>query len=460
MEHKHSLLPVLLSCVLASFLTPFMSSSINVALPEIGKEFSLDAITLSWISTSFLLAAAIFLVPAGSLSDMVGRKKIFKTGMLIYTVTSFLLIFSFSEVYLLIVRIFQGIGASMIFSTSVALLVSVYPAEKRGKMMGILVTSVYIGTTIGPVVGGFLTHNYGWRSLFILNTFLGLIATGFVFTRFEIHEEIRRGKFDFIGSFFYTIALSSLMFGFSKLPSTLGIIMTIIGLSGIAAFFYFEKKKEQPILDVSLLLRNKVFAFSNLAALINYASTFASGFLLSLYLQYNKGLSPDKAGSILIASPIMMASLSSFAGRLSDKIQPGILASTGMALCAAGLFGLFFISSATPVLYIVVLLIIMGTGFALFSSPNMNAIMSSVEKKDYGVASAMQSTMRLVGQMMSMGFVMIIFSLFSGQVEMKAANHPDLLGSIKISFLLFAVLCLGGIFISLNRGNLNREKQK
>ena len=200
-----------------------------------------------------------------------------------------------------------------------------------------------------------------------------------------------------------------------------------------------------------LFFKNRAFAFSNMAALINYSATFAVTFLLSLYLQYVKGLSAQNAGLILIAQPIMMAIITPFAGRLSDRYEPRILASLGMALVTVGLVIFAFISAQTTFEYIIIGLLVLGLGFGLFSSPNTNAIMGSVERRFFGVASATVSTMRLVGQVLSMGIAMLIFAMLIGRVQILPAQYPALIQSIQITFIIFAVLCFGGIFASMAR---------
>ena len=213
-----------------------------------------------------------------------------------------------------------------------------------------------------------------------------------------------------------------------------------------------EKRSVYPVLEINLFRYNRIFAFSNLAALINYAATFASGFLLSLYLQYIKELSPQEAGLVLVSQPIVMAMLSPIAGKLSDKIESRFVASVGMGLSMMGLFLLVFLTPDTTNLVIIINLLILGTGFALFSSPNVNAIMNSVEKKFLGVASGTQATMRAVGQMFSMGIAMMLFSIYIGRVEINPSNFPQFLSSVKMAFLVFSILCFGGIFASIARG--------
>ena len=207
-----------------------------------------------------------------------------------------------------------------------------------------------------------------------------------------------------------------------------------------------------PILDITLFANNQVFAFSNLAAFINYSATFAVGFLLSLYLQYIRGLTPGAAGLVLVAMPVVQAVFSPLTGRLSDRIEPRLLASSGMALTAAGLLLLIFIGTDTALWYIIACLVMLGAGFALFSSPNVNAVMSSVDRKSLGVASATLATMRLTGQMFSLGIAMLLISLFMGRVQVTPDVYPQYILSLQTALAIFTALCIGGIFASMARG--------
>ena len=446
---------VLLVVTLSSFLAPFMGSSINIALPSIAKEFAMDAVLLSWVATSYLLATAVFLVPFGRIADIHGRKRIFTYGISIYTVSSILSAISTSAVMLISFRILQGIGGAMIFGTGVAILTSVFPVGERGRALGINVAAVYLGLSLGPLFGGFLTEHFGWRSIFLLNVPLGLIILAAIFWKLKGEwAEARGEKFDLSGSIIYGIALVAIMYGLSLLPAMSGVWAIIIGILGILAFIRWEMKVASPVLPMNLFKNNAVFAFSNLAALINYSATFAVAFLLSLYLQYTKGLSPQNAGLVLVSMPAMQAILSPLAGRLSDRIEPRIIASIGMGLTTTGLVLLTFLNQNTAIEFILISLIILGFGFALFSSPNTNAIMSSVEKRSYGTASATLATMRTVGMTLSMGIAMLIFAIFIGRVEITPEYYPVFVSSLKIAFVIFATLCFGGIFASLARGKI------
>lgn len=446
-----SRLPALLVATLASFFTPFMASAINIALPSIGLEFSADAILLSWIPTAYLLASAVFAVPFGRIADIHGMKKIFTYGIIVFTAATFLCGAAPSVTSLIAFRILQGIGSAMIFVTGLAIITSVYPPKERGKAIGINIASVYIGLSMGPVLGGILTQYLGWRSIFYIIIPLGLLVIALTALKVKGEwAECKGEKFDTSGSIIYGIALIMLMYGFSILPEELGIILLILGIVGILAFALFELRVKNPVFEVRLF-KNITFGFSSLAALINYSSTFAVVFLLSLYLQYIKGLDPQFAGIVLVAQPAVMAITAPVAGRLSDKFSPGLIASIGMAITAISLFCFIFLSNNSSLEFIIAVLLVLGFGLGLFSSPNTNAIMGSVKKRFYGIASATVGTMRLIGQMLSMGVAMLIFSIFIGNVQILPSNYPQLLTSIQVVFTICTILCVIGVFASLAR---------
>jgi EmrB/QacA subfamily drug resistance transporter len=446
---------------LTSFLTPFDGSAVNIALPSIGKEFSMDAVSLGWVATAYLLASAMFLVPFGRIADIYGRKKVFTIGILIFTAASFSMVLCESGAMLIWLRIAQGFGSAMIFGTGVALLTSVFPAQERGKALGINAAAVYLGLSIGPFLGGLLTSHFGWRSIFLVNVPLGLTAVVLVSLKLrEEWAEAKGEKFDLSGSIIYCLGLTAIVYGFSSFSrwgTTLSAGLILIGVLGIFAFIAWEMKVKNPVLNIDLFRGNRAFALSNLAALINYSATFAVGFFLSLYLQYIKKLDPESAGTTLVFQPVVMALCSPFAGRLSDRIEPRIVASMGMALTAIGLFLFAFLQGNTTLQFIIADLVLLGLGFALFSSPNTNAVMSSVEKRFYGVASGTLGTMRLTGQMLSMGMAMLIFAVHIGHAQITPEYYPLLLKSTRSGFILFGILCSGGVLASLARGKVHPE---
>ena len=440
---------------ITSFMGPFVVSSVNVALPSIQKEFNADAVQLSWIATSLLLAVAVTLVPAGRIADIHGRKKIFTWGLVLYTLASLAAAFASSIEMLIFCRVFQGIGSALFLTTGMAIITSIFPPKKRGKAMGIYVSAVYIGLSMGPLVGGILTQNVGWRSLFILVVPMGILSTLITLKYLKGEWADARGEpLDVAGSILYGIAMLALVYGASLLPGKTALYLIIAGALCMGVFVWQELRTHYPVVEVRLFTRNKLFTFSSLAAMIHYAATFAVTFLVSLYLQYIKGLPPQTAGMIIVAQPIMMAAFSPLAGKWSDRIEPGKIASLGMGLTALGLFLLSWIGNGTGLPYITSTLILLGFGFAMFSSPNMNAIMSSVEKRYLGIASGTVATMRLIGQMVSMAIAMVMFAVIIGRVEIAPENYPQFIRCVNLSFSIFMGLCIVGIFFSLFRGRL------
>ena len=448
---------VLVVASMASFLGSLMSSSVNIAIPSIGREFAADAVTLSWIPTVFLMVLAMFMVPAGRLADIYGRKKVFLLGVLAWTVTSVLCGLATSAVMLIALRVFQAIAGAMFTGNATAIVTSVYPPRERGRALCINVAAVYVGLSLGPSAGGVLTEHLGWQSLFFLNALMGAIIAVLIIWKMGGAEwtGAKGEKLDITGSGIFALTLLAIMYGFSVLPAMLGAWLILAGAACLAAFVWWESRVDNPVLDINLFRRNIVFALSNLAALTNYAATAAIGFLLSLYLQYVKGLDPQTAGLILLAQPFMMVILSPIAGRISDRIEPRIVASTGMALTTLGLVLLAFLNDSSSLTYIVIALLVAGVGFGLFSSPNTNAVMGSVERSYLGVASATLGVMRSVGQMLSLGIATLIIAVYVGNVQITPQYHAAFSSGFRLAFIIFAVLCLIGIFSSMARGKLH-----
>jgi EmrB/QacA subfamily drug resistance transporter len=449
---------LLVATMATHFFNPFMGAAVNVALKKIGTDFSMSAIGLSWVSMSYLLASVIFLVPFGKLGDTFGRTKMFLYGTIIFAITTFSCAFVTDSTMFISMRFLQGISSAMMTSTLMAIVISAFPPEKRGKVIGLNVSSVYVGSSLAPMIGGIITDALSWRSLFFINaTASTLIAILIIWKLNKEWSQTIKEKFDFKGTLLYMLSISMLMYGCSKIPDTYAIILTLGGLAGLFVFAKVELKTQFPILNIRLFTENRVFALSNLSALINYAATFSISFMLSLYLQYVKGMQAREAGMVLVAQPIFMAIVASFSGRLSDKKDPRILTAIGMGISVLGLFMLSFISADTTTIYILVALGVLGFGFGLFSSPNTNVAMGSVDKKVYGTASAVLGTMRSTGMMFSMAIASLTIHLMLGESQINSSNIPQLITSTKIVFAVFTALCAFGVYTSLARKNSSKS---
>ena len=410
---------------------------------------------MSWVATAYLLSSAVLLVPIGRIADIYGRRKVFVGGMAVFTAASFLSGLASSGIMLISFRVLQGIGVAMLAGTGVALLTSAFPVDERGKVLGLNATAAYAGLALGPVLGGVMTQHLGWASVFFLTVPLGLAVIGVVSWKLKDERTGAQGeKFDLAGSAVYSLALVALVYGFTLLPDMPGAWLVVGGIVGLSAFARLQMRTTSPVLDISLFRRSRTFALSSLATLLEYSPMLAVSFLISLYLQYVKGFSPESAGLVLVAMPAVAAVVSPVAGRLSDRIEPRVIASVGMVMTTLGIVIFVFLNGNTPLGLVVGNMVLLGCGHALFASPNINAVMSSAPRTAYGVASAMVATMRQIGMVMGMSIAMLMFVLYIGRVEITPEHYALFQESMKTSFIILAVLCFCGIFVSLARGKL------
>jgi len=293
----------LIVAFVASFLTPFVGSSINIALPEISNDLAINAIVLGWIPTTYLLILGVLLVPVGRFSDIYGRKKVFWYGIIIFTIASFLATFSFSGETLILFRAIQGIGSAMIFANVSAMVVSMFPVMERGKALGITVTGAYLGLFLGPVLGGFLTASLGWRSIFLFNVPLGIITALAVSKIKEEWKPAQGESFDIKGTLIFALSIILIILGLSQLPDINGVILFVGGVITGTIYYYYQNRIESPVFDLSLF-KNRAFGFNSLATLISYTASYPLIFLLSLYLQYALKLGPAMAGLVLAVQPL------------------------------------------------------------------------------------------------------------------------------------------------------------
>jgi EmrB/QacA subfamily drug resistance transporter len=446
---------LLLVTSLATFSAAILSMAVNVALPSIGREYSMEAQLLGWVGTSFVLVAAAVMIPIGRIADIYGRNRIFKYGLVLFTASLIICAISPSGTFLIFARVVQGIGASMIWGPAVALLSAAVPVEERGRAIGINTTAVYCGLSLGPFYGGFLTETLGWQSLFYVGAIISVFATLMAFwkLRGEV-TELKPEKLDVNGSAALIISLVLILYGFSILPDLISIPFIIVGLLVMLFFYRLELKTPNPVLNVNLFKHNRVFVCTLIAIICLYCATFAPNFLLSLYLQYNAGLSPKTAGAILIVQPVMMAVLAPFSGRISDKIEPVKVSLWGMAVTCLALIMFSFLAEEPELWFILVGLVIFGIGFGLFASPITNAVMSSIDKKFFGVASGMVAALRHSGQAISMAIVMILFAIYIGHNEITPQYYAPFLESFKVGLIIFAIICFGGMIALLAGGKV------
>lgn len=351
---------VLITAAIASFIIPFMGLSINVALPTIGKTFAIDAINLSWITTIFLLTSAMFALPFGKIADIKGRKKIFTYGLILVIIGSITAGLSNSAGIIIASRAIQGFGGAMLFVTALTIIISVFPDKERGKAIGINVGATYLGGISGPVIGGILTNYLSWRSIFFFCAIIGLISLILTLTELKNFEIIdnKNVKLDIKGSIIYMLMLGLILWGFSNITKSNGLIFLTLGIIFFVIFIIIESRTEDSLLNMNLFKNNRTFTFSNIATFISFVGLYA--------------------------------------------------------------------------------------------------VIGSVEKKDYNIASATVSTMRLIGQTFGLGICILIFSIYIGSTQITPNQYPAFLISIKITFIIAAILSIIAIFASLERTNKNK----
>lgn len=448
-----SLTGTLLVITAVQFLTPFMFSAIGVALPTIGRDFHAGAVHLGLIEMVYILGVAILLLPMGRFADIHGRKRMFLAGAAMMTVATLALALAETVETLILFRFWQGLGAAMITSTSLAILTSVFPKEQRGRAMGFVVSGVYLGISAGPLLAGLMIEYLSWRWIFYTAIPIELAALGYALLRLKGEWADSRGEpFDWLGSAIYVPSLCALIVGVIEL-NRLAVAPWLAGcgLVGLLGFLAYESSIAHPILPVRMILAKPVFFYSNLATWLNYAASFGIMFFFSFYLQIIHGISPKSTGLILIVQPLLQACCAPIAGRLSDRHQPTHIATAGMVLCSAGLACAALLGPDSSFVAIAAVLVLMGLGFGFFSTPNTTAIMAAISPKEYAMAASLIATMRTTGMLTSMTLITLLLGLFIGNKPLSVATGPAFMTTMHVAMVIFALLSLVGIFFSCKR---------
>ncbi|MDD2216826.1 MAG: MFS transporter [Eubacteriales bacterium] len=440
--------------VTTSLLTTFTGSAIILSIPNISSEFSVSAAAVGWIVTIYTLVASSFAVPFGRIADLTNRKNVLVIGLAVFALGCVMSIFAGSMAHILISRGIQAFGSAMIFATNQAILISEFDQSERGRVLGYSTAATYIGLSAGPVLGGIINDNFGWRAIFTVSIAVALLALALAILKLPSKASVKpKESLDIVGLILYSMTIIFVVYGLTDFSSNLYTLLLFpIGL--ILGYVFVERELEtsSPLIDIKMFLNSREYTVSNITALLNYAATFAITYLVSIYLQMVQGYAAQTAGLILIVLPVVQAFVSPYAGSLSDKIRPFKLATAGMAVCAVALFMFIFLTVNSTITFVILALFTAGVGFAFFSSPNTNAAMSCVHKSQYSVASSVLSTMRNLGQTVSMVIVTIVISLNMGQKALSDAEPQLLTSTMTEAFIVFTVLCVIGVLISRTRG--------
>ncbi len=445
----------LVSLCLATFLIPQAMSAVNIALPVIAQELNADAVGVSWLSTVNLWGSVVLMLPAGRLADMLGRKRVFLFGTLCFTLSSLLVLLPQSVESLLIIRLLQGLSSSLVFGTALAIASSLSTDANRGTTIGFVSTSVYLGLTCGPLLGGWLTEWLGWRSVFLAPAPFLLLGIGMVFLSIKGDwRSNKKERFDWLGSGLFASWTTALFFGLSGLPHWHYMLLLAVGFLLLVIFIRQQKRSKHPLVNIQALQKNRVLSRSMLSGIFMYGAHSPLLFLFSLYLQFIQGMSPTASGQLILLQALMMACLAPIAGRLSDRFEPRIIATLGCLLFASGFACLIGINAETSVTRLVVALLLLGIGFGLFSSPNNNAALSAVSKDRLSIASALLSLARTLGNMFSMAIVVLLFNQMLGTTELTPDQYPALLNVLQWVLMLGLSYSLIAAYSSWSRGTV------
>ena len=449
---------IIIVSIISSFAVAFTSNAVSVALPVIAHDLNISNIMQNWIVSIYLLIIAAASEPFGKICVKYGLKLTYEIGLIVYMIGAILSGMAPDISVLIISRIIQALGSAILFVNGMALITAQLPENKRGQSIGFTVTGVYIGLALAPTISGILSQNVSWRSVFYVTIPLTLISL-FLLMRIKKEWKMEEEKpIDIRGSLLYVVGIILLMYGFTRINESVGIILFILGILVLAEFIKYELKIKNPIYEIRLF-KNKIYTASNIASLISYFATFVVTYILNYHFQYIHGLDPQTSGIVLVVTPVIMAIIAPISGRLSDKYPPQIITAIGMGLVTIALFILTFLDKTTPFALVLLAMILQGVGFGFFSSPNSNIIMSSVDKDDVGTASASLSTVRTIGQSFSLGLLTVVFAFIMGNVPIIPSNYYLLIQSSQMTMAIATFLCLIVVFLSLKGLNYHKEKK-
>ncbi len=438
----------------AQFFLPFMMAGVSSVLPPIGVDTNASAKELSMLTTFYALGLATFQLTTGRMGDIWGRKRIFLCGLGIFSITSVLLGLSNDIFFMQILRFAQGAGAAMFAASGLAILATVAPDGKRGQYIGFSTAVVYAGIACGPPVAGFIAGSIGWRWIFLSNAIGAFAAWALMF--FRVREEWYAGKgepFNWRGGLLYGVGMATLAVGSTILQKfTLnGTLLLIIGISLLILYVKLESRTKYPLLDINLLLKNRVFALSSLAAFVNYSALFGIILFFGLYLQIVKGMSVSDAGLFLALQFVVQTAATPLASRLADKHGPGRISAIGIGLCGLGLCACAFLGRDSSLMFFVLAQIILGLGMSFFAAPNTTVMLESVDRDHVGQAASFVGTMRTCGALVNTTIISMTLGYFLGNAPVTVDNIDEFLMSMRIDLVLFGIFNIAAIGCALGR---------
>jgi MFS family permease len=427
----------------SQFAGPFMFSGVGVTLPTIGRELTVSGAGLGLIETLYLGTAAALMLPAGRLGDAGDKNSLFTGGMVMFTAATLALGFVPSVALFIALRAVQGAGAALVTATNMAILTETVPRGRLGRAIGITIGAVYAGLSTGPFVAGLITTHLGWRWVFHLSGALMLAATVLAAAVLPRRWSWPRFTFDWSGAALSTAALLAVIVGAAEVgASSRGWALMAAGAVLMALFLRREQRAPSPLVDLQSLRENPALGRTLGLQYLTYAGAFGTSFLFSLYLQEARGWSASEAGRLLMVSPILMALLAPFSGRLTDRMRPQLLAALGVTLIVVGTVAAALLRANGPLALIVVSLALHGVGFALFSTPNMTLIMGGAPPARTSMASALAAQMRTLGMVSSMTLITVFLAILLGTAGLGDHSLAGFLAAMRGSLAAISGLAV------------------
>jgi EmrB/QacA subfamily drug resistance transporter len=443
-----------------AFMGPLDGSMVNSMLPILTRELQVDISTTEWLLTIYMLIQTGLMLSFGRLGDLWGHKQIYVGGLVVFMVGSVLSALSPTPTLLICARAITALGSAALWANSAAILTHSFPSAQRGRALGMQSMMVQLGGSCGPPLGGLVASTLGWRGIFWIGVPVTLVALVLSLRFIERDEPSGRGeRFDLAGAALYVLGLMSVLVALNQGHAwgwdSFGVLGFLgLGVALLAGFVVLEPRIKWPMLDLRLF-RERAFAAPVTSMVINFISTSSIVFLMPLYLLLGRGLSPAEAGLILISQPLTMASITILSGTLSDRIGSRIPATLGMTILSLGLFLLSRVDVSTPLLQIVATLVMIGVGVGLFNAPNSSAVMGAVPSARRGVAAAILSTARTLGNTLGLGLAGAIFTTALAGRELT--NPVFVVQAVSVGFLTAGILAFLGAMTSAARPSTRRS---
>ena len=434
----------------ALFMIMLDNTVVNVALPSIQKDLGASLSSLEWTVNAYTLTFAVLLVTGGRLGDILGRRKMFLFGVVVFALSSAAIGLAPDQGWLVAGRALQGVGAAFMMPATLSIITVTFPAEERGKAIGTWAGVSALALAIGPVVGGALTEYVSWRAIFFLNlpVAVGAVAVT-LFAAHESRDESTRHTIDWPGIFTISTGLTALVLALIEgnswgwgSPEIVALLAT--AAVGLTAFAVIERRVKEPMVDFTLF-RSQTFLGTNAIAFIVSFAMLAMFFFTALYMQNILGYSAIEAGVRFLPSTLMIVAIAPLAGRLTDRIGPRPLLVSGLTLVTFALFLQTRIDLHTGYGLLLPAFILMGIGMALTMSPMSTAAMNAVEPQKAGVASGILSMSRMVGGTFGVAALGALFHEPGHDAFIHALSRGMWLSAgVAALGVVFAITLIGG----------------